>query len=790
MLKPFKEKGLYYPFLIWIIVAFWYSIFVYNFFEATRYKTQDFFSSQAFYLFPRQLPETQKIIIVAIDEASRRHLNLKWPWRRSITAQLVRNIASFSPKVIGLDIIFSGRSQESEDKELISAFKEHPSIILGYKLGAKASELPLQSFIEATKAIGFINRPLVRSRVSRAEREIDKVIRNTMTFYIDRYGNKNYPLELEIIANYLDISPEEIRLDEDGVFLNDKLFIPSKGGIIPLNYLVHPNEFVTVSAYSVLEKKVNPSIFKDKIVLVGATDPLIHDEHLTPMGIFSGVSIVGNSLVMLLSRRFIYNLSLWQNSIIVLILGCLILLLNKRFAFGLSSILTFLILSAVFIGSLYLRSKDIQFDYFSVFFLSFTAYVVSNGYKYSYLGYMRNKLKSLAIKDPLTGFYNLRYFLLDLDRELEARSDSLAFLALLISNYRRLILDLNFEELKSLIKLLAEYTKNSLGKEFKKITFSRISQEMIGIAVWGVKKEEVEKFFKELLEELKKVEFKTETKAVGLSLQGILVYKPKGKRIQSKEIIYNVESLLKRLKEEMQDDFISLSLEEEKLWDRQRAPLREDILDFLTADLEERNKELERTLKGLQDSRKEIEEAYFEVILSLVKALEEKDTFTQGHSERVANYAKKIALQVGLDREEVELIYKAALLHDIGKIGLPDHLLHKKEKLTEEDMDLIRRHEIFSVEILKPIKAFKDLLPIILHHHEHFDGTGYPYGLSGDMIPRGAQILAVADAFDAITSGRGYKKGKSVTEAIEELERSKNQFNPLYIEALKKSLKL
>ena len=213
----------------------------------------------------------------------------------------------------------------------------------------------------------------------------------------------------------------------------------------------------------------------------------------------------------------------------------------------------------------------------------------------------------------------------------------------------------------------------------------------------------------------------------------------------------------------------------------------EESLDFLVRDLEEKNRELEETLKEALQAKKETEEAYFEAISSLVKALEKKDTYTQGHSERVAKYAYAIAKEAGLGEEECQKIYRAALLHDIGKIGIPDYILHKRERLTPEEWKMIRKHEIMSVEILKPIRVLSEILPIILHHHEHFDGTGYPYGLSGDMIPQGAQILAVADAFDAITCGRGYKRGKSAEEAIKELEKNKGtQLNPKYVDALKR----
>lgn len=779
MLKFFKEKDFYYPFIIWIIIVFWYLIFAYSFFTAPRLRCEDIFTSHSFYIFSMPPEEAKKIVIVAIDEASRARLNLRWPWKRSITARLIRNIASFSPKVIGLDIIFSGETQKTEDEELTSALNSHPDIVLGYVVREDSRELPHPDFVKAAKAIGFVNKPLGESNV----------LKNIRNFYIDKHGNIDFSIDIELIANYLAVSHKDFKIVENGIFLADKLFIPSKDGITPLNYLVHHNKFTTFPAFLVLEQKVDPSIFKDKIVLVAATDPLLHDEYLTPFGIFPGVAIVGNSLTMMLSKRFIYEVPVWQNFFIIFILGVLILFMNKKFTLRICSFFTVLILSAVFFSFLYIRSKHIQFDYFGIFLLSIFSYITTNVYKYSYLIYMRNKLKNLTMAEPVTGFYTPRFFSLKLDEELEYKQKDLIFLAVVISDYRKLILALNFKELNSLIKMSADYIKSSIEKEFKEIMFSRISRDIIGIAIWEKDKAKVEESFKNLLDKLKKVEFKIEERIARFHPKGILIYKSKTKKTKAEEIVYNMESLLGSLRKEPGKDFISADLE--KITEVRKEPLKEDILDFIVSDVEERNKELEKALKELLESKKETEEAYFEVIRSLVKALEEKDTFTEDHSERVADYSKKITQHLGLSDEESELIYRAGLLHDIGKIGLPDYLLHKKGKLTEEEINFIRKHEIISTEILKPIKAFKDLMPIILHHHERFDGTGYPHGLSGDMIPRGAQILAVIDAFDAITCGRGYKKGKSIPEAIEELERYKGtQFNPIYVEALKKVLKV
>lgn len=799
MLSSLKDKNFFYPFTIWFIIIFWYLIILYGFhgIAVFRFKTQDFFDSQSFFLFPRYPQEAKQIAIVAIDRTSLAKFNLKWPWPRSVYAQLIRAIASSSPKVIGLDIVFSGKSEEAEDKELASALKSYPNIVLAYRLGRGSGTLPLPEFIKAARAIGFVDRPQEKSKFLGVEDVVDDVIRSVRTFYIDSQ-RKQYSLEVEALRAYLDIPYEEIKIDTKGLSLGDKLYIPgvtissspeSAEGIAPLNYLVYYNKFDIIPVYRVLENKFDRDIFKGKIVLVGATDPLIHDEHPTPLGTFPGVTIIANSLVMMLTQRFIHNLPMWLVFFIIFVLGSLIIFINKKAKFFLASTLTFLILAVLFVSTLYLRGKDIQYDYFSVFSSTFLAYMVSNIYKYSYLLYMSNKLKNLAITDPLTGFFSNRYFLLKLDDELKNKLKSVTFLVFIIANYGKLATDLNFEHLKNVIKSVADYIRSYLEERCKKIEFSRLKQEAFFVAVWEKKKEAVVEVCKELHKIVNNTEFRVDETPVKVSLKSIAIHKSKHKKIYSKTIIYTIDSLLKHFEKEVEETFVNIDLEE-KMWEEKSKTHREeDILDFLVKDLEERNRELEKTLKELLESKRETEEAYFETIRSLIKALEEKDTYTQGHSQRVAGYALAIAKEVGLSGDKCDLIYKAALLHDIGKIGIPDYILRKKERLTEEEYALIRKHQTMSIEILKPIKAFKDLLPIILHHHERFDGTGYPYGLSGDMIPKEAQILAVADAFDAITCGRGYKKGSKLKEGIEELERnSGTQFNPVYVEALKKAL--
>ena len=166
------------------------------------------------------------------------------------------------------------------------------------------------------------------------------------------------------------------------------------------------------------------------------------------------------------------------------------------------------------------------------------------------------------------------------------------------------------------------------------------------------------------------------------------------------------------------------------------------------------------------DLLREQESLVFGVIRSMSRAIDARDPYTRGHSDRVAWYAQLIADQLGLPPKQTDRIYTCGLLHDVGKIGVPDHVLLKPGKLTDEEFDLIKQHPQIGYDIVRNLDHFQDLLPGILHHHESLDGTGYPHGLIGQQIPLQARILAVADAFDAMTSDRPYREGISEVNAI------------------------
>jgi putative two-component system response regulator len=163
-------------------------------------------------------------------------------------------------------------------------------------------------------------------------------------------------------------------------------------------------------------------------------------------------------------------------------------------------------------------------------------------------------------------------------------------------------------------------------------------------------------------------------------------------------------------------------------------------------------------------------EEYHSVILSLASALEAKDPYTHGHSERVGRLASRLGAELGLPAEECEILLVAGLLHDIGKIGVPESLLNKPGRLSEPELLAVMAHPVLGEEICRPLRSARSALPMIRHHHERYDGSGYPDRLAGDGIPIGARIMGVADAYDALTSSRSYRDSLTSDEALSVLE--------------------
>ena len=197
----------------------------------------------------------------------------------------------------------------------------------------------------------------------------------------------------------------------------------------------------------------------------------------------------------------------------------------------------------------------------------------------------------------------------------------------------------------------------------------------------------------------------------------------------------------------------------EQMQERLRAAYQQSLLYAI---------DLRKTYRRLQQSS-------FQSLLGLANALEAKDVYTRGHSERVAALARRIALAAGVAPGAADTIAQAGLLHDLGKIAIPERVLRKPGPLSEEEWAVMRRHPIVGAQIVAPLEFFADGAVIVRHHHERHDGSGYPDGLRGELIPLGARILAVADVYDALTSDRPYRPRLARAEVVRRLDAEAGQ---------------
>jgi HD-GYP domain-containing protein (c-di-GMP phosphodiesterase class II) len=177
------------------------------------------------------------------------------------------------------------------------------------------------------------------------------------------------------------------------------------------------------------------------------------------------------------------------------------------------------------------------------------------------------------------------------------------------------------------------------------------------------------------------------------------------------------------------------------------------------------------------------------IVKGIVATLELKDPYTRGHSERVAHFSLEIAKRLNrFSEEEIKSYYYACLLHDVGKVSIPDHILTKPSSLTDNEFEIIKTHPVVGVNAIKHIEGLQDSVSVILHHHERWDGRGYPDKLAGEEIPLMARITAVADAFDAMTTKRSYRDALSLEEAYDRIVQGKGtQFDPLIVEVFQEA---
>jgi putative nucleotidyltransferase with HDIG domain len=216
-----------------------------------------------------------------------------------------------------------------------------------------------------------------------------------------------------------------------------------------------------------------------------------------------------------------------------------------------------------------------------------------------------------------------------------------------------------------------------------------------------------------------------------------------------------------------------------------RATVRgQDEIAQLGSNFNDMAGNIEALVRRLRQALRQNQELFLETIRTLAAAIDAKDPYTRGHSERVSSYSMAIARHLGLTQEEVFRLRIASILHDVGKLGIRDGILNKPGGLSEEEFAVMRQHPDIGAQIMSPIKTLKDIIPGIRNHHETWDGKGYPDRLTGEQIPMVARIIGVADTFDAMTTNRPYQEAMTLEFVVGKMrEMSGTRFDPKVIEA-------
>ncbi|RKZ25356.1 hypothetical protein DRQ26_06005 [bacterium] len=719
------------------------------------------------YFFSKGRIDTDKFVLVEIDDISLRKIPYAWPWKRSLYAELLNKIDKDKPKIIGFDLLFKGSQSMAEDLAFAQALKTSCSkIVLSYALDKEGRPIyPSEILMRNASALGIVNMPVDRDGVCRRFRGYVKI----GSFFDYSFIIKTASL----------INGKEPELDSEDIIKigNRRVFLDRQKSSV-IRYLIKPGDVKTISFYKVLDGNFPAGFFKDKYVFIGATAPLIHDEIISPFGVIPGVYAVINGVYQTSVGIGLRNIPLWLD--IFLGITALFIIAAVVYYFGFFRNFTFflgLLAGFLWLG-VSLENFGWQFNYGAIVISSLFFWIIANIGNYIYFFVSLRKIKQKAILDPYTGLFTPRYFYYRLNfflRENHFHKDYLLAEIILPDFFKDSSINpAAGRDIEAKVFSFLKRNKKAFwaSKDNKTILgFLRLNKNKARLWLENVKTG---------LEEVCEYNgLKTEVKAGGVLLKKPALLSKISEALESK--IYASEGIAWLADSDIAGYYLT---------GRKGKYGREDVLEGLDEDIEQRNIELLKAFSQIQQEQKKRKKAYLQVIVSLVNALEEKDPYTQGHTQRVCEYAVMLAEYMGFGEEEKEKIRIAALLHDIGKIGIPDNILNKKGQLTDEEFAFIKRHPLLGVKILEPIEEFEGFSSYILYHHERFDGRGYPHGLSGNMIPQGAQIIAIADAFDAIVSGRSYKKGFSFKEAVVRLQEAKGtQFSPELVDKFESALR-
>lgn len=696
------------------------------------------------------------LVGVSIDDYSLNSSTQRWPWKRSAYAELIKVLDKEKAAVIGLDFVLVGESEDPADdlalKEAISSASSR--VVLAYLFDSRKGEpvFPLGQLKESAYALGMLNTPLDRDETTRRLRG-----------FIESQGNTYYSFSVELAAAYLGRSPRELAASLP--LLRDKTFL--------VDFMLKPKDARVVSFYDVLynleklKQAHGDDFLKGALVIVYPGAEIQHDVYATPLGKMPGGFLHFNGVANILSGNFLQEKKILLAPFLIFSAAAILfILLFTGFLSGLLLAAGVLLLD--FWGLVWLSIHGLRFDYF--YLLSFIClfFVLGSLYKYLYFFIQILKIKDKATLDPLRSLYTLRYFYYRLALEMKkayfGRERFLVFIYL--EGLKAVTEEVSLEKTRDIWKGLSSVLPA------RRVFWAVYSPDEIAgclVEAGGAAEKSLQSLRGALNSALLRMNISVDPKITCVKFN---------KKYPVVELLSILSKETRPAKEEvrlLKDDYAA------KLVEPYLSPLpvTDKFLEGIDRDIEDKNAQLLSLLESLNKEHAKSKEAFFQIITSLVNALEARDPYTNGHSERVSRYSLMLADKLGWDKEAQEKLKKAAQLHDLGKIGIPDSILHKKGGLTDEEFDFIRKHEIIGVKILEPLKEFAEILPWILYHHERWDGKGYPHGLAGAAIPEAAQIISLADVFDALSTGRDYKAAFSVEDSLKEIAKNKGlQFNP------------
>jgi diguanylate cyclase (GGDEF)-like protein/PAS domain S-box-containing protein len=374
------------------------------------------------------------------------------------------------------------------------------------------------------------------------------------------------------------------------------------------------------------------------------------------------------------------------------------------------------------------------------------------------------KLKQLTLKDPHTDLYNHRYLEEIIQREFNRVKRSAGHLSLIMLDidYFKSINDVYGHQFGNLIlKQLATLLKKMVRQYDSVIRFG--GEEFIIVSP-DINKASAITLAQRILDAINISNFGNENHAIKLKVSIAVVSYFEDKVTHAMSLINLVDKILNRAKEDGGNRVYS-SIDMKKRIFNEEQETNNNNIHYLKDKIKKLTKRANQSL--------------IEAVFAFAKTIEFKDHYTGEHVENTVLYATEIARGLNLSTEEIERIRQAAILHDLGKVGISEKILLKKDKLTKEEYEEIKKHPQIGVDIIRPLKFLNGIIPLILYHHEKWNGENSCYGLKGEEIPIGARVIAIADVYQALTSDRPYRKAYSKEEAIEIIKAGENkQFDP------------